>query len=250
MKTIYIRGGSPKNKSVQIMTHHLTQLGHEIVRSKDDAHDVVLGWGTSRQGVEGPMLNADVNLYNKFQAINVFKRNNIPAPLVFTPGIAELEPNQPFPWLARKYQHKQGRDIKPAYNLREVREMSRRYQPDFWSVFVPTKTEYRVWSFKNKALAIYEKVWKGEGEYDGIQRNHRFGFKFEKRDDLRESDISEWGNQAVAALEMDFGATDIIEGKDGEYYVLEVNSMPSIDDNKKSSGIRLAAAVSKWAERQ
>lgn len=248
MRKIYIRGGSSKNKSVQILTHHLTQLGHEIVRDKDQPFDVVLGWGTSRQGVEGPMLNADTNLYNKFQAINIFKRNAIPAPVV---GLRTQDiQDRPFPWLARKFQHKQGKDIKPVYGLGEARRIQIQYEPDFWSVFVPTKTEYRVWSFKNKALAVYEKVWKGEGEYDGIQRNHRFGFKFEKRDDLRESAIAEWGNQAVSALEMDLGATDIIEGKDGEYYVLEVNSMPSIDTIEKSSGIRLAAAVSKWAERQ
>lgn len=248
MKSIYLRGGSAKNKAVKILTEHLTQLGHTVVRSKDEPHDVTVGWGMSRQGVEGPMLNADVNLYNKFQAINIFKRNNIPAPFVGT-EIRDVQ-GQPFPWLARKFQHKCGRDIKPVYGLGEARRIQVQYSPDFWSVFVPTKTEYRVWSFKDKVLAVYEKVFKGEGEYDGIQRNHRFGFKFEKRDDLRDSDIGTWGSQAVAALEMDFGATDIIEGKDGEYYVLEVNSMPSIDDTKKSSGIRLASAISKWAERQ
>lgn len=247
MKTIYIRGGSAKNTAVRILTQHLEQLGHKIVRSKDEPFDVVLGWGTSRQGVQGPMLNADVNLYNKFQAINIFKRAGIPAPVV---ALNPRELTPPFPWLARKFQHKCGRDIIPVQSIGQANRIQIQAGINFFSQFVPTKTEYRVWSFKNKVLAVYEKVWKGEGEYDGIQRNHRFGFKFERREDLRDSDIGTWGSQAVAALEMDFGATDIIEGRDGEYYVLEVNSMPSIDDAKKSSGIRLANAVSKWAERQ
>ena len=105
--------------------------------------------------------------------------------------------------------------------------------------------------FKNKAFAVYEKVFKGEGEYQGYARNHRFGFKFVKQDEMREvEDLTKPSIGAVKALGMDFGAVDVILGKDGKYYVLEVNSMPSIENNKKSTGIRLAAAISKWAEGQ
>jgi glutathione synthase/RimK-type ligase-like ATP-grasp enzyme len=122
-------------------------------------------------------------------------------------------------------------------------------QHTHFSVWIPTATEYRVWTICGKAIAIYEKVYKGSGEYDGFMRNRRFGFKFEKKDELRETKaITKPAIEAVKALHMDFGAVDILKGKDGKFYVLEVNSMPHIDNLKRSSGVRLAKAISNWAE--
>jgi len=250
MARIYIRGGAKTNTSVKVLTGHLTKLGHSIVRNKNEEFDAIVGWGVSRQEVEGPMLNAGVNQYNKFEAINRFRHKGVPAPSVFRAFDFPVEHvNEPFPWLARKFHHKGGRDIIKAGSRAEAKRIIAQYNPDFFSVYIPTRTEYRVWVFKNEAFAVYEKLFKGEGEYQGIQRNHAFGFRFDKREDLLANEaLTDYSVRAVKALGMDMGAVDVIESKDGELYVLEVNSMPSIDTEKKLSGIRLAKRISDWVQ--
>jgi hypothetical protein len=155
-----------------------------------------------------------------------------------------------FPWLARKKHHIKGKDIQVVKSYQEAEAVRRARTHDFFSVWIPTKTEYRVWTF-NRVIAIYEKQFKGEGEYEGYMRNRRFGFKFVKRDDLLDNrKLGSSCTKAVGAINMDFGAVDILESKDGHYYVLEVNSMPHIDSTERSSGIRLAKNISLWAEKQ
>lgn len=235
---LYIHGGTDKNKSIPILTQHLTKLKHTVQRELAGAEGVIC-WGSSIN-TDLPVLNAKVNQFNKMTALKVFHSKRVPAPTVMT--LADLpRGHYPVPYLARKIAHKCGKDIVAINSRLQAEKWATRR--DFYVPFIPTKTEYRVWSLGDKVMSVYEKLWKGEGEYTGIQRNHRFGFHFEKRDDLRKSEMSSWAIQAVKALGMDFGATDIIESKEGEFFVLEVNSMPAIDSPTKSSGIRLAKQI-------
>jgi len=260
MQTIYIRGGKANNTAINVMKHHFEELGHKIVRSKEDPFEVGLSWGCSYHGPK-PFLNANVNQFDKFSCFRKFEEAGVMCPV--TLGSEEMRGIKAFdsiydgefrrtlPWLARKSHHSKGKDIVVCKTFDEVECVIRAGEHAFFSVWIPTDTEYRVWIFQNKALAIYEKQYKGEGEYEGFCRNRRFGFSFEKRDDLRgQATIEGPCIKAVKALGMDWGAVDILKGKDGKYYVLEVNSMPHIDTIKRSSGIRLAKAVSDWAEAQ
>jgi hypothetical protein len=246
MKTILIKGGARNNTAVKILTHHLLALGHIISRNPKLECDVTVSWGTSTD--RKPNLNGQVNRYNKYTCFAAFDKLGVLHPTVFASHDA-LHRWRLSPWLARNYHHSKGKDIVVCKTYREVIEAVP--HRDFFSVFIPTKTEYRVWVFQDKTLAVYEKVYKGKGEYEGFMRNQRFGFKFVKRDDLRDSPLLKSPSiNAVKALDMDFGAVDIIEGKDNKAYVLEVNSMPHIETIDRSSGIRLAASISKWAEGQ
>src|SRR6266550_8612194 len=251
MKTIYIRGGKGSNTAIHVMMHHFVELGHEVVRSKEEPSDVGLSWGCSYQGPK-PFLNARVNQYDKFSCFKEFRANKVLCPFTYD---ARYIMDHVIPrgevWLARKRHHQKGKDIVVCKTTDEARRVVAAGEHDFFSVFIPTDTEYRVWVFQNKALGVYEKQFKGEGEYEGFMRNRRFGFKFEKRDDLRGSHPIEGPCiAAVKALGMDWGAVDIVKGLDGKYYVLEINSMPHIDSIKRSSGVRLAQHISKWAEQQ
>jgi len=256
MKTIYLRGGKANNTAINVMKHHFEELGHKVVRSKEDPFEVGLSWGCSYNGPK-PFLNANVNQFDKFNCFKEFRDAGVLCPTTFDVNSAipmykseEARPEK-FPWLARKLRHTKGKDIVVCKTLADACIVRRNGEHSFFSVWIPTDTEYRVWVFKNKALAVYEKQYKGDGEYEGFCRNRRFGFSFEKRDDLRgQATIESPCIKAVKALGMDWGAVDILKGKDGKYYVLEVNSMPHIDTIRRSSGIRLAKAVSDWAEAQ
>lgn len=253
MKTIFLKGGKASNTAIKVMTHHLEALGHNIVRTNEDPFEVGLSWGRSYIGPK-PFLNAHVNKFDKFSCFNEFREAGILCPTTFTveEGILKREVyGNPFPWLARKRHHQKGKDIVVYKNRAEAIQVRDRGEHAFFSVYIPIDVEYRVWVFQNKAFATYEKVYTGQGEYQGFMRNRRFGFEFSKRDNLVGNPTIEGPCiKAVKALGMDWGAVDIIKGKDGKYYVLEVNSMPHISNVKRSCGVRLAKQVSLWSEKQ
>lgn len=250
MKTIYIAGGGPKNTAVRILTAHLERLGHRITRDAQDPNgwDVTLRWGRSYH-YNKPVINANVNQFDKMEALYEFTRNKILCPYPHTDFEDYVNMKRNTLVLARKRHHIKGKDIVSCETLEAVRNAALTH--DFFVEFIPTKTEFRVWVLKNKAFAVSEKLYKGEGEYNGVCRNRRFGFKFENQDgQLANDKLCKPAIAAVKALNMDFGAVDILQGKDGKYYVLEVNSMPHIDSKNRVSGIRLAKLVSQWAEAQ
>lgn len=248
MHSIYIAGGRKKNTAVNVMVKHLERLGHRVTRDSRDPEgwDVTVRWGVSFHE-DKPALNAKVNKFDKLEALYRFANFGILAPHAIQDWYTLRK--RDFPVLARNRHHVKGKDIVVCQTKVEAANIHR--NKDFYVPWIPTDTEFRVWVFQNKALAVYEKQFKGEGEYEGFMRNRRFGFKFVKRDDLRDlPELVKPSIKAVEALEMDFGAVDVLRGKDGKYYVLEVNSMPAIDNVARSSGIRLAAHISQWAENQ
>jgi len=255
MKTIYLAGGAGSNTAIKVMTHHLTQHGHRVTRDPKDPEgwDVTVRWGTS-YGYDKPALNAHVNKYDKYDGMIAQREAGVPVPKTASMDSYARYlpyPTQEIPWLARKRHHSKGKDIVVCPSLSVAKQVADAREHDFFSLFIPTETEYRVWTFQNKAFAVYEKEYKGEGEYEGFMRNRRFGFKFVKHDELLDTEaLTKPSVDAVKAIDMDFGAVDVLKGKDGKYYVLEVNSMPHIDTIERSSGIRLAKHISNWAEKQ
>ena len=251
MKSIYIAGGKASNTAVNIVKGHLEELGHKVTRNAKDpaGWDVTLRWGISYHR-DKPAINAGVNRFDKFEAFTQFDKAHIRCPRTISMKEDEYDFGEGV-LLARKRHHIKGKDIVVCKTLEDIERIICHGEHDFFSVFIPTQTEYRVWVFQDKIFGIYEKVFKGEGEYEGFMRNRRFGFKFEKRDNLRGmKEIEVPCIKAVEALNMDFGAVDVILGKDGKIYVLEVNSMSHIDSPKRSTGIRLANLFSRWAEEQ
>jgi hypothetical protein len=250
MKSIYIAGGCKGNTAVNILKGHLEAKGHRVTRDAKDplGWDVTVRWGISYQGNK-PALNAGVNQFDKLGAMFQFIRNKIRTPYPHTDfeDYVNLDKGQIV--LARNVHHVKGKDIVVCKTLKDVRAAA--HNKDFFVAWIPTQTEYRVWVFRDRVFGIYEKVYKGEGEYEGFMRNRRFGFKFDKRDNLRGmNELEAPCVKAVKSLGLDFGAVDLLLGKDGKFYVLENNTMPHVDSPKRSTGIRLANLVSDWAEAQ
>lgn len=245
MKTIYIRGGV-KEKAVEVLTHHLKDLGHKVVKNNDKPYDARVCWGTSKQFCEGTGLNDKINKYDKYQAILQFQKAGVSTPEVYKIEDIPDDP-KPFPWLGRNVHHEKGKDILVINKLSEAFKAAKAGK-EFFSILIPSQTEYRVWAFQGKAFAVTEKIKTGENKQFG---NFDRGYTFENRNDLlRSRALCEVGEKAVKALQMDFGAVDILSGKDGKYYALEVNSMPEIDLFTRVSGIRLAKLISNWAEQR
>lgn len=250
MAKLHLRHAKP-SQGLGILAQHLVSLGHELT-TVDEAQGTIC-WGMSTQ--KGPSINGNVNRYDKLTAFEAFRAVGIACPVTFsvddgfTHCFHSYKHLPELPWLARKVHHTKGRDIRVCRTREGVLGTSYNKRHDFFSVFIPTKTEYRAWVWRKRLLTAHEKVWKGQGEFQGYIRNHRFGFQFQKREELREDPrFVEPCVNAVKALELDFGAVDLLEGKDGKLYVLEVNTTPAIDSVERSTGIRLARAISRWAE--
>lgn len=251
MKTIYIRGGDKTSKGVKYLTQHLEAKGHEVVRSKDKPHDRIFCWGVSTRelGNPKPAVNGEVNKYNKRTAINLFAKANLNVPALLGPNTALTNRRlfaQTKPWFGRKLQHEKGNDIVVCQEWNEVIANVEGKVSEYFSVYVPHDLELRAWVFNGKVLAIYHKQYRNPG----LMNFRNLEVRSELRDDLLQDEgLTAAATEAVRVLKMDWGAVDILMDKDGEPVVLEVNSMPDISSPERISGIRLAKAVSEWAEK-
>jgi glutathione synthase/RimK-type ligase-like ATP-grasp enzyme len=98
--------------------------------------------------------------------------------------------------------------------------------------YVPKSAEYRVHVCNGEAFLIQQKKKKaGEEVKDKYIRSHKNGYVFCKHDLEVPDGLCELAVRAVQILVLDFGAVDIIHGKDGKLYILEVNTAPGLDNS-------------------
>ena len=132
-----------------------------------------------------------------------------------------------FPALARRQAGHGGEDIVPVFQAQEV-PWRIKAGWDWFSSYVPTITEYRVWIFRDECLDVYEKVMRRPEDYKYVAgRNFRMGFDFERIPQPSKATIQE-AIKTVRAVSFDFGAVDMLLGEDNLFYVLECNTAPGV----------------------
>jgi len=251
MKKIYIRGGAKEESGVKVMQTHLEEYGHKVVRSKQEDYDCILCWGCSTRDAyvkNVPALNANVNIFNKFEAMLLFDEAGLKIPKLISPAVA-LMSHKLFelskPWFARNFHHEKGLDIELCEKFSQVQTIVEEGKKEFFSVYVPHTMELRLWVYKEKVFAAYEKKYKNPS----VMNFKTMEYRSEKRDDLlMMSQMCFQAVKAVKTLKMDFGAVDVLVHPTNGTYILEVNSMPDISSLERVSGIRLAKSVHDWAE--
>jgi RimK-like ATP-grasp domain len=149
------------------------------------------------------------------------------------------------PMLGRKLVHTQGKDIVPIlerWQLEATRGIC-----DFYTPYVPSVGEYRTWVYRNRHLGTYKKVLAHPEQFKRLGRNYRNGFVFERveNDDVPQA-VKQLSRQAVRALDLDFGAVDLLDTASG-LLVLEVNSAPGVADSRRAVINSLAHRVQRWA---
>ena len=96
-----------------------------------------------------------------------------------------------------------------------------------YTKYVNKDQEYRVHVFRGEVIFEQRKARKKDVPDDQVNwkiRNHGNGFIFAHRDVFIAPDGKEAAVQAVEKLGLDFGAVDLMLGKNGLFYVLEVNT--------------------------
>jgi len=133
--------------------------------------------------------------------------------------------NVQFPILARKMYGMGGKDIATIFQREEI-DWRIAAGWDWFSEYVPVARELRCWVYRDEVLDTFEKVMRRPQDYTKIGRNFGNGFEFELVGEHTEAYKA--SIETLRALGLDFGAIDLLVGKDGLTYVLEANTAPGV----------------------
>lgn len=206
--------------------------------------DGIVSYGVPIRETGIPVLNGNAGRLNKFEELQRLQGS------VLVPPHSQDGHGLTFPILGRKFKHSKARDIVPI--LQNDVEFQWRTQGgacDYFVQYIPRRREYRVWAYRRRPIACYEKVMRYPDRYRvgqtaGIGWNWGHGFAFEYYHDAPDS-LKALGAQAVDALDLDFGAVDIIHGMDDRFYVLEANTAPGVQSVRQGVSA-LAEKIARW----
>lgn len=194
------------------------------------------------------------------QANAIMEHRHVATPLATRlPGAATdvvvpmLDAEVPLPVVARKIKHSKGRDMRVCRTRNGLRAMLARGNHDFVTPIVESDTEYRVWVYRKRVLAVYEKRLTEPENNTRFGRNRANGWTFHAlgTDNIPES-VRDVSKRAVAALGLDFGAVDVLGKWEDEQHtdvhatVLEVNSAPGVSDEHRSCIVKLTNRIVRW----
>lgn len=248
-----ITGDEQESDSVFFMYHgasHVTgqrlgdYLGVPHGRECDQRYDYLIRWG-SRAGAgyrpRETVINSQSALRDntdKLNSLRVLDDSGIPVP-EWTTDRDEISETFGYPALGRAENHTRGEDINLILQWRDAYLTSGN---DYFVEYIPTEYEYRAHVVNGEVIKWHEKRLRSEEDNHPFIRNHETGWVF--LNPRSETPPDRLAIDAVGSLGMDFGAVDMIRGEDGEHYVLEVNSAPSLDEaNLERYGDALAEEV-------
>lgn len=201
-----------------------------------------VSWGLP--GLQGPnILNARRPM-DKLTELTTLKAGGVPCPEIRVGALSDADLALSPVWYGRKSAHRGGTDIAV---VTQVDESGWRVSAG-WTYFtsrIPIKRELRVWMFRGRQLGTYEKRMVRPEQFVRAGRNHDNGFSFDR---VRGGvpGATEVADAALTALGLDFGAADILETPDGRFVVLEVNTAPGIEHERRQCAINLADAIARW----
>lgn len=209
----------------------------------------VVCWGRGYNGTE-PSLNKRAGALNKLQQLQKLRDAGVLVP--------EFWQNLPmgaqnYPVLGRLLRHHGGRDIKLFKNSQGRPGIHR----DYFCKFVPMATEFRTWVYRKHHLGTYEKRqdYPHLGRFRhskqrkiGCNRKNGWAFHLMASDSIP-AGVRELAAQAVDALGLDFGMVDILKGRDGRLYVLEVNTAGGVEGESRQVIQSLATKIRNWEQR-
>ena len=149
-----------------------------------------------------------------------------------------------FPMLCRKAHGMGGQDIATVFQAEEIPwRIAAGWT--WFSEYVPVETELRVWMFRGRVLDTFNKNMQRPMDYTRLGRNAGNGFAFEYTNEYPEA--TRQSHRAMVGLGLDFGAADLLLGKDGKMYLAEVNTAPgALKTGAQATVGRLADCITEW----
>lgn len=193
-----------------------------------------------------PTLNAHAGAQNKY--LELVK---LDAAGVITIPFSENASDLDVPIFGRKLHHTRGTDIQ-VYRVKPLKGAKK--VSDYYTQLIPKASEYRIWVYRDKVLATYEKVLTYANKLGLRGRNKEvwnwangYAYNF-VAPELAPVKGKQLALDAVKALGLDFGAVDLLRGKDGHFYALEVNTAPGTQGQPRQGISSLVNCIEKWAK--
>jgi len=126
----------------------------------------------------------------------------------------------------RPAKHSQGRNIFHEYTFHDLLALSRRFPDYYVSEFIPKVAEYRVAVVQGRAVWVVQKT---PDNPDAIAWNVSRGGRFDNVNwDAWDLKVVKTAIEAFNLSSLDFGGVDVMVDVEGNCYVLEINSAPSL----------------------
>lgn len=106
-----------------------------------------------------------------------------------------------------------------------------------YTKYILKQEEYRVHVMGGESFYVQRKARKmgvPDDEVNWRIRNHANGFIYQKDNFELPENVKESALRAIKALDLDFGAVDIITTKNGKAFVLEVNTAPGMEEGSST----------------
>lgn len=195
-----------------------------------------------RWGSRVPTSDNGINLLsgvriasNKLMALVRLKSSEVLIPTLFMTN--EFESIANVRRIFRKGSRQDANDDPYFVAANELPNPSRAADYDYALEHIPSDNEYRVDIFGDHPIKFQKKIplWGLNPSSD--VRSSSLGWTTAILKAPPRADLIEVAARAVSSLGLHFGAVDILEGKDGQLYVLEVNTAPGMG----TDGARLYA---------
>ena len=227
---------------MQVLSSRKSRLSGDTLEAalRDAGYDgPQICWGYSGVStITSGMLNlpgAVALATNKRLALIAMTRAGVPTLLIDPRGITE------WPVVARPDHHHAGRFLRICedysqlcHHMRPRLGRGRKAQCTHVQRYLGSAREFRVHVVNGLSIKISEKI--------GESGNHSTGAVFTSRiEDGHRVTMRGIAKDAVAALGLDFGAVDLMY-RDGQFYVLEVNTAPCLTDPNSDTLARYVRA--------
>ena len=159
------------------------------------------------------------NAADKERALQLMTAAGVKVPPVATRFNGEI-------LIGRTATHTQGKGLFMIASQRDFDLAKNNLGCTHFMSYIPVDREYRVHVFQQQVIASAEKRMSDHATSLHV-RNYENGWVF-KYIDTCPDDIKNAALAATRSLGVDFGAVDVIKSVNGNVYVLEVNSAPSL----------------------
>lgn len=142
---------------------------------------------------------------------------------ISVPDWSEDPEEMEFPFLGRKIQHARGTDVVLCLQKGDYMRKPR----DYYVQYIPTVREFRVHVVAGEVIRVQGKFLDNPREAVPWIRNYKTGYRFRTPRKKLNRDRTQQAIDAVRALELDFGAVDLLLSDSRTPFVLEVNTAPA-----------------------
>lgn len=212
-------------------------------------------WPTTRSlraalaGVDSPrILHWGQSPCDKLTALQRFAEAGLPVPAVVT-TLADAKV------LAARGEQMWGRNTHHSHGTDIARRVGKRWRSkDFWVQYLPSEADFRVHVWGGKCFRMGIKTHPEEQNASPI-RSAKNGWTLNysgevvsslTTPDLRGT-LRDTARAGCTALRVTGGAVDLLLGRDGRVYLLEVNTAPALGDHTLEAYV---AQITKWALRK